>query len=150
MKTLLGEVEFEGNVAQCFHSTMLGDSPCLPLILRTEAEILEQRLTVRNAVDITALTQVVWLEKQIPLGGICFNVVPEFSLAWIILSFTHPEHRGKSINSIVHGYFEEMLIRQGIGEIASHVSASNHARIRSCEKVGMKPTFLRMSKQLKG
>jgi hypothetical protein len=150
MKILLDMLEFNGSETACYHATTLGESSCLPLILRTEAELLEQSLTVRNAVGITSTTQVVWLENQTVLGGICFNVVTEFSLAWIILSFTHPEQRGKSVNATVHRYFEKLMVSQGIGEIASHVCANNQARIRSCEKVGMKPTFLRMSKQLRG
>lgn len=130
-----------------FNDSLIG-CPALPLILSTQSEIMKNGYsTLHLAFRNNSL--VVWIQDQdIVMGGICFEYIAERKESWINLSFTDEQFRGQGINQLCHTYFEKISKEKGALSIGSVVSTENISRLKSALKVGFKPKFYRMSKDL--
>jgi hypothetical protein len=130
-----------------FNDSLIG-CPALPLILSTQSEIMKNGYsTLHLAFRNNSL--VVWIQDQdIVMGGICFEYIAERKESWINLSFTDEQFRGQGINQLCHLYFEKISKDKGALSIGSVVSTENISRLKSALKVGFKPKFYRMSKDL--
>jgi hypothetical protein len=130
-----------------FSDSLIG-CPALPLILTTYGELLKNNQATLS-LPFRNNSMVVWLESNLEVvGGICFDYNREKQESWINLSFTAEEHRGKNINKICHGYFEDKSKKLGALTIGSIVAIDNVSRLKSAKKVGLEPKFYRMLKKL--
>lgn len=149
MKLIKSITDKSGEVLDLWHSESLAFTPALPLFLKVYAEIIEKELSL-PVMAFKNNNRVVWAENKdkVVVGGICYEFIPESKTGWLVLSFTHPLHRGKGINELCHELYEKDCISLGANNLGSMVDVQNESRIRSAEKVGMFPKFYRMYKKL--
>lgn len=137
-----------GSLLDLYQSNTLSLCPALSLFLKVYAEILDQGFANPN-VAWRNKSSMVWAEiSGKVVGGICYEYEPETRMGWIVLSFTHPDYRGRGINGILHEFFEAEIKKLGGVRIASLIHVDNTSRIRSAEKVGLLPQFYRTLKIL--
>ncbi len=83
------------------------------------------------------------------VGQITFELLDDYAkTTWITLSAVDEEFRGRGIYTLLHRHLEAMMIQLGSRKIASLVHVNNKERQASCQKVGMKPIYYRMEKEL--
>lgn len=83
------------------------------------------------------------------LGHIVYNHLEKRGQLWIVLSAVDESQRGRGIFTLMNKHFEELAKEKGCWYIASHIHVDNKIRLKSAEKVGMKPLFYFMFKRLK-
>jgi GNAT superfamily N-acetyltransferase len=138
-----------GKTAHLFHSTGIRECPAVPLMLRVYADLIDSGFNIRSSLSFTNTSSMIWAECDGKvIGGICFEVWGESKTHWISLSFTDPEWRAQGINQHCHTKLEELTRDSGFMYVASLVNVNNKARIATCEKLGLKPEFYRMSKRI--
>lgn len=122
--------------------------PALSLFLKVYAETIDKGYS--NPVPVFSDNyRMVWAELYGEvIGGICYEYRPKVKTGWIILSFTAPNHRGQGLNETLHQHMEENIKELGGKRVCSYVSINNESRLKSAEKVGLKPQFYRMNKNL--
>ena len=122
--------------------------PALSLFLKVYAETIDRGYS--NPVPVFSDNyRMVWAELNGEvLGGICYEYRPKVKTGWIILSFTAPKYRGQGLNETLHQRMEENIKELGGKRVCSYVSINNESRLKSAEKVGLKPQFYRMNKNL--
>lgn len=150
MRTPLGTThDSTGEEVLLFFSETVGSTNVLPLFLRVYAEIVEKGWS-NPVISFSNTNRVVWAERPsgVVVGGIAFDYAPTTHLSWIVLSFTAPDERGKGINAICHATFEQVSKKLGARQVCSLVHVNNSSRLRSAEKIGLKPQFYRMQKEL--
>lgn len=145
------ETDATGTPLAISFTDMISGSKAMSLFLKTYAEIIDTEF---------AAPIVVWADTNkshcvyatdatgTVVGGIVFEYRHYARGGWITLSFTHPAHRGRRINQILHKYLEEFVRLRGGDHIASHVHVSNASRLKSSERVGLKPQYYRMFQSL--
>jgi GNAT superfamily N-acetyltransferase len=127
----------------------LSFSPVFSLVLRTYAEIVEKKLAPPH-LDLDNTDSVIWAQRTDGniLGGICYKFEEDWNSAYIQLSFTAENSRGLGINSLCHPYVEQNAKSLGYTRVMSMVHINNTARLKSAEKVGLKPMFYMMHKKI--
>lgn len=136
-----------GEDIKIYHSDTLIDSKAVSLMFRLYADLIDNKFTLGNYFGFNKDNSIIWAEcDNMVVGGICYKNNLELFQCWIEFSFTHPDWRNKGINYVCHFELEEICKSSNIRHIASQVSVNNISRIKSCEKVGLKPTFYRMNK----
>ena len=122
--------------------------PALSLFLKVYAETIDRGLS--NPVPVFSDNyRMVWAEMNGEVvGGICYEYRPKVKTGWIILSFTDPKYRGQGLNRLLHDHMEQNIKELGGNRVCSYVSINNESRLKSAEKVGLKPQFYRMNKNL--
>lgn len=145
------DVDLQANPLTIWTNTSLAASRALPLFLRTSAELIENgfafslihwnELNHHNVIFCTDANNNI-------LGGMVWEYRQVINEAWIALSFTSPEFRGRRINQLMHKYLIEISVKRGANKIGSHVHVNNTARLKSAERVGLVPQFYRMSQSL--
>jgi GNAT superfamily N-acetyltransferase len=127
----------------------LSFSPAFSLVLRTYAEIVEKKLAPPH-LDLDNTDSVIWAQRTdgTILGGICYKFEEDWNCAYIQLSFTDENSRGMGINSLCHPYIEQDAKSLGYTRVMSMVHINNTARLKSAEKVGLKPMFYMMHKKI--
>jgi hypothetical protein len=134
---------------EIYHSQKLITCNATELMLRCYAELIKNKFNLGNTLGLFNDCQTIWVEnKNVPIGGICFSVQPEYLQAWINFSFTSPEWLRYGVNSLCHFELEKIMKSEGLKYIGSHVHMDNLNRIKSCESVGMTAQFYRMSKAI--
>lgn len=145
------EVDSTGQPLDIWFSDHVAGCRALALFLKTYAEIIDtgfaSPLVVWAEVNKSHCVYAVDSNNKI-VGGIVFEFRQLARGGWITLSFTHPEHRGRRINQILHKYVEEFVRLRGGDHIASHVHVDNLSRLKSSERVGLKPQYYRMHQPL--
>ena len=128
---------------------LLAYSPLCAFFLRQQSKLLEKGYAFPTPqLDDTTSGAVFAEEDGQILGHIVFNHLEERGTLWIILSAVDEDQRGRGIYTILHKYFEETAKAKGCWYISSHIHVDNHVRLKSAEKVGMKPFFYFMFKRL--
>ena len=130
-------------------SSQLSFSPAFSLVLRTYAEIVEKKLAPPQ-LNLDNTDSVIWAQRpdSTILGGICYKFKEDWNSAYIQLSFTAESSRGLGINSMCHPYVERDAKSLGYSKIMSMVHINNEPRLKSAEKVGLKPLFYMMHKNI--
>lgn len=83
------------------------------------------------------------------VGQITFEILDDFAkTTWINLSAIDPEYRRRGIYNILHKHLETLMLQLGSRKLASMVHVDNKARQASCQKIGMKPVYYRMEKEI--
>ena len=138
----------KGDMLNIYWQNSLVGCPALPSFLRVYAEIIENGFA-NGSVTWTNKNRVIWAENNNKVvGGITYEYYEESKTGWIVLSFTEPEYRGRRINEIIHYSLEEDLKKLGGVKISSLVHINNESRLKSADRVGLKPQFYRMNKPL--
>jgi GNAT superfamily N-acetyltransferase len=145
---LLDTINKDNNIIQIYIS-QLSFSPVFSVVLRTYSEIVEKKLAPPQ-LDLDNDNSVVWAQKEdgTILGGICYKFKEDWNSAYIQLSFTAENSRGLGINAICHPYVEQDAKNLGYTRVMSMVHINNTARLKSAEKVGLKPLFYMMHKKI--
>lgn len=145
------ETDSTGRQLNISFTDVVAGSPAMSLFLKTYAEIIDTGF---------ASPLVVWADvnkshciyatdaNNTVVGGIVFEFRQFARGGWITLSFTHPDNRGRRINQLLHKYVVEFVKLRGGDHIASHVHVDNASRLKSSERVGLKPQFYRMYQSL--
>jgi GNAT superfamily N-acetyltransferase len=129
-------------------SDKLAFSPALPLVLTTYAELIQQNLVVPQ-LPFNNESKIVWAEiSGVVVGGIVWEYKPELNCAWIILSFTHKDHRRKGINKLCYSKLEELGKHLGATHLSSMVSIKNKERVDSMNAVGMQVVAYKTYKRI--
>ncbi len=136
-----------GENIRIYQSDTLIDSKAVSLMLRLYADLIDNKFTLGSYFGFNKDSSIIWAEHDNKaIGGICYKNNYDIFQCWIEFSFTHPEWRNKGVNYFCHTELEEICKYGNIQYISSQVNVNNIARIKSCEKVGLKPTFYRMHK----
>jgi hypothetical protein len=149
MKKIKTRLDKNGNNVEIWWAGNISFTPVVPLFLRVQAELIENKLGLPVFV-FKNTNSVVWaqdLDGKV-LGGICYEYQIPTRTGHIILNFTDPDHRGQGINAMCHPCFEEDVRRQGATSLASVVNVLNESGIRASTKAGMMPASYRMHKSL--
>jgi hypothetical protein len=142
-------LDSSGEEVKIYFQDNLTGCPALSLFLKVYAEIIDKKYC-HPSVVWSNKSSMVWAEKNGKVvGGICFEYNSENRIGWIILSFTEELERGKRINQILQNVFEKIIKQNGGERIGSLVHIDNISRQKSAERVGLKPVFYRMEKNLK-
>lgn len=138
-----------GDELTIYFDDSIANTPVVSIFLKVYAEIIEKGWC-NPTIPFGNSNKVVWAQRPDGsiAGGICFEHNPSVKLVWIVLSFTTPEERGKGINGVCHTAFEKVAKNIGATQIASLVHIDNASRLRSSEKVGLKPQYYRMQKSI--
>jgi hypothetical protein len=149
MQKLSNSVDQSGNPIEIWHSTDLQHTPCIPLVLRVYAELIDQKWTP-SVLIFKPTSRVIWVQNSDAkvMAGIVYEYQPEFQNGHLILSFTDPDHRGQGLNKICHLGYEADCKKLGAINLSSFVHVDNISRLRSAEKVGMLPKFYKMHKEI--
>lgn len=143
------EEDNQGNALNIYMQDNLNMCPALSLFLKVYAETIDTGFS--NSVPFYGDKQrMVWAESESGevMGGICYEYRQPVRMGWIVLSFTDPKYRGRGINEILHKYMENDIRELGGYRVCSYVSINNKSRLKAAEKVGLKPQFYRMNKNL--
>ena len=145
---LLDTIDKDGNTIEIYIG-QLSFSPVFSLVLHTYAEIVEKKLAPPQ-LDLNNTDKVIWAQRLdgTILGGICYKFEEDWNSAYIQLSFTAESSRGLGINSMCHPYVERDAKSLGYNRVMSMVHINNEARLKSAEKVGLKPLFYIMHKKI--
>lgn len=127
---------------------LLEGSPALVPFLVQYAELIKNGHALPFTPHNEKSRVVYEIEGGIVKGGIVFNLNRLTQVGWIVFSFTVPEFRRSGVYSRLHVELERLVKEEGMTHIASHVHVLNAGRIASCERVGMRPLYLRMNKKL--
>lgn len=135
-----------GDILDVYFQKDLIMCPAFSSFLKVYAEIVDKGFS-NPAVTWDNNKRVIWAQKDGKIaGGICYEFQQVARIGWIVLSFTDPEFRGRGINEIIHNLMEVDIKKLGGDRICSLVHVDNVSRLRSAEKVGLKPQFYRMNK----
>lgn len=128
---------------------LLSYSPLCAFFLRQQSKLLESGYAFPTPqLDDTTSGAVFAEENGEILGHIVFNHLEKRGTLWIILSAVDESQRGRGIYTMLHKHFEEIAKAKDCWYISSHIHIDNHVRLKSAEKVGMKPFFYFMFKRL--
>lgn len=124
-------------------------APLCVFFLKQQSKLLENgyALPTPQLDDTTSGAVFAEYEGEI-LGHIVFNHYIKRGSLWIVLSAVDESQRGKGIYTILHRHFEDIAKSKKCWYISSHIHVDNHVRLKSAEKVGMKPFFYFMFKRL--
>ena len=130
-----------------FKSDKIFGTPAMPLALRANAELIDQKMALGAA--IKNKHKIIWAQiGNITVGGLCYKF-QKFNTAYIVLSFTDPKYRGLGINLLCRQHFENECKNNNIEFIMTSVHIDNKASFDNNLKVGLKPVFTTMMKKLK-
>lgn len=130
-----------------YRSESLFGSPALALALRCQAELLDKKMSFDISVDNN--DRIIWAQVGSKVvGGICYKF-KEFGCGQIALTFTDPDYRGLGINLLCRQFFENDCLDNHMTHITTEVHVNNYTSYNNNEKMGLKPVFTKMMKQIK-
>lgn len=137
-----------GNTVTIWDSYNLAMSPVASFYMKHMAKLIDdghaqQIFTGGNNSSAVYAT----LDSKV-VGAIVYEIHASQRMGYILLSCVDEEYRGQGIYTLLHPYFEEVVMAQGCNRIGSIVHVNNTVRQESCAKVGMVPEFIRMVKLL--
>lgn len=128
---------------------LLSYSPLCAFFLKQQSKLLENGHSFPTPQLDDSTSGAVFAEENGEiLGHIVFNHLEKRGTLWIILSAVDESQRGRGIYTMLHRYFEQVAKAKSCWYISSHIHIDNHVRLKSAEKVGMKPFFYFMFKRL--
>jgi len=141
-----------GNSIDILHTDKIGMSPIFTFFLRQMAELIDNKF----AFPVTTWTDndsaVYAVDGDKILGHIVYSrggLTGNESVLYITLSAVNPECRGRGIYTLLHKHFENKAKELGCSAISSHIHKNNSVRLKSAEKVGMRPVFHYVFKKIK-
>lgn len=124
-------------------------APCLPLLYRGYAEIIENGYSM-PVVGWENTDPCVYLLDDSDTVVAAMILKINLDTLWINFSCVHPDHRGKGVHKHISLELEKLAKEKlNCKRITSLVHVNNTAIINASAKVGMNPTWLRMLKVLK-
>ena len=141
------ETDKTGSQLNIYRVDRIALSPIYTFFLRQIADLIDSGY----AFPVTSWDDdcgAVYAEKDGEILGHIVYDRKKKGILWITLSAVDPKCRGQGIYSILHQYFEQTAKEMGCNIIASHVHIKNEKRLKSAEKVGMKPVYYYMAKKL--
>lgn len=148
-KIIATEKDTTGVTVNVRYVDEISDSPVVSFFLKNLGILID------NGFNLQYLTgsnkhKAVYIElNDKVIGHIVYDILePPTKTAWITLSAVDENYKRRGLYTILHKYFEQQIALTGSKKIGSLVHVDNLARQASCKKVGMKPVFIRMEKEL--
>ena len=142
------ETDKLGNEINIFRTDHVARSPIYTFFLRQMAELIDNGFGTAATVWNDKTCGAVYAEQNGKiLGHIVYDTEKPERL-WITLSAVDETCRGRGIYTILHKYFEQIAKEKGCQYISSYVHSKNLVRQKSAEKVGMKPFYYLMIKEI--
>lgn len=142
-----------GNSIDIMHTDKIGMSPIYTFFLKRMAELIDNKFAFPTTIWSDNDSAVYAVEGDKILGHIVYSVgsrpANNPNVCYITLSAVDPDHRSRGIYTVLHRHFEAKAIELGCTAISSHIHKNNSVRLKSAEKVGMRPVFHYMFKKLK-
>jgi predicted GNAT family acetyltransferase len=136
-----------GKTVDFYKSPSLFGSPALALALRSQAELVENKMAFDTQLENS--NRIVWAQiDSNVVGGLCYKF-KEFGCGFIVLSFTDPAYRGLGINLLCKQHFENDCIANHMTHVRTTVHVNNHVAFNNNKKMGLNPVFTTLIKQLK-
>ena len=146
-KFLASEVDKQGNQIEIYRVEKIGMSPIFTFFLRQIANLIDNG----HGFAVTSWDDdcgaIYAMQGDQILGHIVYDTSKK-GVLWITLSAVEENCRGRGIYTILHNHFEQTAREMGCWLISSHIHTKNQVRLKSAEKVGMKPVYYYMSKKL--
>lgn len=132
-----------------YYCPTIGGTPCMTFFLQHFVKLLENGFTHPHAPAHNRCKAIYATINDKIVGQITFEVQDDYcKTTWINLSAVDDELRGRGIYNILHRQLEEFMPQLGSRKIASFVHVDNLIRQASCKRVGMKPVYYRMEKDI--
>lgn len=143
------EIDKNGNTITIKKIDQLALSPVYTFFLRQMASLIDKGLALPMTSWDDYKCGAVYAEQDGKvLGHIVYDTTKRPGILWITLSAVEEDCRGRGIYTMLHRHFEKIAKDKNCQYISSHVHVNNHARLKSAEKVGMKPQYYLLSKKL--
>jgi hypothetical protein len=127
-----------------YHGDTLAFCPAVALFLRVSAECYERKLG-GPYLSLGNNRRMLWAQHaSTVVGGICYEYEQESRVGAIILGFVREDLRGRNIYGQMHMIFEDEIRRIGGVRIYAQIHADSKSQIRSLEKAGLTPYYLRL------
>ena len=150
VKTELGkEKDKVGIDVEVMYSPSIGGTANMTFFLKHFVNLIEREYSHPHMAGSNRSKAVYAVVDNKIVGQITFEILDDFSkTTWIVLSAVDDAYRKRGIYTILHKYLETMMLELGSRKLASHVHVDNKERQASCIKVGMKPVYYRMEKEV--
>ena len=137
-------------VTHTVHNDVLEGSPAMAAFMREYADCIE-RGWARPYTAHNDKHRICYAKNPAGrvMGGVVYGLNQLTKVGWIVFSFTVPEFRRQGVYSALHQEVETLMTKAGMTDLASHVHVDNEVQLKSCEKLGKVPEFLRMNKKLR-
>ena len=143
------ELDHKDSTVTIKYCAGMGGGPLIPFFLKNFAKLIEDGHYHHNLVGNNRSKAIYAEVDGIVVGHIVFEMLDDVSkTAWITLSAVDEKYRKRGIYTLLHKYFEIQIKSMNAKKIASYVHVNNIVRQHSCVKVGMKPVYYRMEKDL--
>lgn len=127
----------------------IGNTPNMTFFLAQFLKLIERGYTHPHIAGNNRCRAVYATINDQIVGQITFEILDDYAkTTWITLSSVDENFRGRGIYTLLHNQLEKIMLELGSRKIASHVHINNKERQASCLKVGMKPVYYRMEKDL--
>lgn len=128
---------------------IVGGTECMSFFLKHFVKLLESGFTHPHVPAHNRCKAIYAIDNGKVVGQITFEVQDDYcKTTWIYLSAVDEAYRGRGIYNILHKHLEEFMPQLGSRKIASFVHVDNLVRQASCKRVGMKPAYFRMEKDI--
>lgn len=138
-----------GTEVTVMYCPVVGGTKCMTFFLQQFVKLIENgyahpHITGNNKLKAIYAT----IDGKI-VGQITFDVQDDYAkTTWINLSSVDENYRSRGIYNILHRHLEEFMPQFGSRKLASFVHVDNLTRQASCNRVGMKPVYYRMEKDI--
>lgn len=139
----------QGSVVTLKYADSIAGSPVCYAFLKNFVALMDSGFT-HNAMAGHNKCRAIYAEidGQI-VGHIVFEILDDaWKTAWITLSTVDSDFRRRGLYGIIHKSFEANVKSRGSKKISSFVHVNNTVRQASCAKIGMKPVYYKMEKDI--
>ena len=150
IKSVLGtERDKLGVNVDIFYCPSIGGTPNMTFFLQNFVKLIERGYAHPHMAGSNKSKAVYAMIGDKIVGQITFEILEDYSkTTWIVLSAVDEAYRQRGIYGMMHQYLEGVMLELGSRKIGSHVHVTNKERLSSCTKVGMKPLYYRMEKDI--
>jgi GNAT superfamily N-acetyltransferase len=147
IELLSKELDKNGKEINICRVDKISMSPVYTFFLRQIADLIDNRHAYPVSTWNDSCGAIYAEENGNILGHIVYDA-NKADVLWIVLSAVDEDHRGRGIYTILHRYFEKTAKELNFNFISSHIHINNTVRLKSAEKVGMKPVYYYMAKKI--
>lgn len=141
------EVDKNGNSIQIYKVDRIGMSPVFTFFLRQIADLIDNGYGFPVTSWDDDCSSLYAMQGDKIIGHIVYDTKKK-GVLWIVFSATDENYRRLGIYSTLFKYLEQIAKDLNFWVISSHSHINNQDRLKTAEKVGMKPVYYYMAKKL--
>jgi ribosomal protein S18 acetylase RimI-like enzyme len=127
----------------------IGGTECMTFYLNQFVKLLASGFTHPHIPGHNKCKSLYATDNGKIVGQIVFEVQEDYcKTTWIYLSSVDENYRNRGIYNMLHKNLEQLMPQLGSRKVASFVHVDNLVRQASCKKVGMKPVYYKMEKEI--